>query len=88
MIIPTRWRDVPGEVRVRLSTGRIAYVMPRVPGLPHMVVLRIGRDTPGGTRAVVVDPDAYADVLFDEFDLAQASLKVRFGAVEFVREDR
>lgn len=86
MIIPTRWRDVPGGVRVRLSTGRVAYVLPRVPGLPGMAMLRIDADRKGGTRAVVVDPDAYADVLFGDFDLALASLRERFPDTEFIRE--
>ena len=81
--IPMRWRDVPGGVRVVLPTGRIAHVLDRVVGAPGAVVLR---NASGQTRGITVDPDATVPVLFDEYELAVASLKARFPNVEFLRE--
>lgn len=83
MIVPTPWGLVPGGARVRLSTGRVVYVLDRIPGHPELVMLR---NASGSTRPATVDPAALVDVVFDEVAAAVASLRGRFPHVEFIRE--
>jgi hypothetical protein len=83
MIIPMRWCDVGGGMRVILSSGRTVHVLDRVPGLDGLVLLRNGA---GRTAPIQVDPQAVVPVVFDQQDAAIAVLKARFGRVEFIRE--
>lgn len=89
MIIPMRWRDVPGGVRVILSSGRVAHVLDRIDGAPGVVGLRNehGVTSKTGTAVIQVDPDATVPVVFAELEAMIASLKVRFPKVEYLREE-
>jgi hypothetical protein len=83
VIIPMRWCDAPGGVRVILPTGRTVYLLDRSPGLPSLAMLRDGR---GRTAALRVDPGAVVPVVFEECEAAVIALKTAFGQVEFLRE--
>ncbi|HEX5997291.1 MAG TPA: hypothetical protein VFY84_19295 [Jiangellales bacterium] len=74
------WAEVPGGAKVVLSSGRVVRVLERIPGVTHLVNLR---NEHGDTRALVVDPGAVVPVIFDEEFAAYASLKTRFGHVEY-----
>lgn len=83
MIVGVPWTQVGGGMRVRLSTGRIVHVLDRIPGLPHIAVLRNGA---GQTRPATVDPAALAEVVFDELSAAEAMLRAAFPRLEFLME--
>lgn len=78
-----QWGAVRAGQRVILSTGRVAHVLDRVPTLPGFVMLR---NAHGRTASINVDPGALVPVLFDELDLAIASLAARFGRVEYLMD--
>lgn len=83
VIIPMRWADVPGGVRVVLSSGRVAHVLDRIPGMPALVMLR---NATGHTRGVQVDPNAVVPMIFDEQETAAAVLRTAFPSIEYLRE--
>lgn len=83
MILPVRWHDVRGGMRVILSSGRVVHVCERIEAMPELAMLR---NAHGRTAAIRVDPQAVVPVVFDTRDAVVASLRVRFPKVEFIRE--
>lgn len=79
------WGQVPGNVRVQLSTGRVVRILDRIPGRPDLVLMRAAH---GDTRLVTVDPLAPAQVLIGTEEQVAAALRTRFPHVEFIREER
>lgn len=85
MILPVRWHDVRGGMRVILSSGRVVHVCERIEAMPELAMLR---NAHGRTAAIRVDPQAVVPVVFDERDAALATLKMAFPKIEYVREAR
>lgn len=83
VIIPMRWSEVAGGMRVILSTGRTVHVLDRTPGLPDLAMLR---NAAGRTAPIRVDPGAVVPVLFDDYDVAAGVLRTVFAQTEFIRE--